>query len=59
MTTRFEVLDQLDRCILKDVSDYMAIARESGVLTVEDHKEMDRISAALIGFHAHVRRTVG
>ena len=59
MTTRFEVLDQLDRCILRDVSDYMEVARETGVLTVEDHKEMDRISAALVAFHSHVRRTVG
>ena len=58
MTTRFEVLDQLDRCILKDVSEYMEIARESGVLTVEDHRRMDQIVVAVTEFHAHVRRTV-
>lgn len=58
MTTRFEVLDHLDRCVLAGAAECLNGARESGVLTVEDHKEMDRISAALVAFHAHVRRTV-
>lgn len=58
MTTRFEVLDHLDRCVLAEAAECLNGARESGVLTVEDHKEMDRISAALVAFHAHVRRTV-
>lgn len=55
--SRWEVLDMILRCNLLPLKGVIADARETGVLTVDDHRALDRVIAAIVEFNAHVRRT--